>query len=445
LGGTGSKGLPWSAFAALSLGMMVYGLAESYGPVTYASGLTKNAWLSYGLPFVFGGIGALLAGYLSDRLGRRRAFILTGGLLLLGLLLYIPVYLNWTSSALGQALLVASIAIVGMTAIGLETPILAAIAEGADPQGRSKMLVLAQNFGNLGVALAFVPLVLLHGQAAQTVQVETALLLMYLAPTVALIIAFLRAFESLPWIAARTGTIDVKEAWKQVDGGAAPVQPTAGLGARFATLLTIGIAQDVAFVYVTYGAASFFTSTFSGLSASSLAPMVGGFVMTIVGVLTGLFIAHRVERRPFALLSFALQAVFWAALAVAAYLTGFTMSWLMLALFVLNFVTVELTWASRALLEPELFPTKVRGLYISLVRMSVWVITGVITGLMTNLNPLATDFTAAALVMGLVAVAGAAGAAFWRFYGFETANRSLVGLDLHHIGPIAERKEARSS
>jgi len=94
LGGTGSKGLPWSAFAALSLGMMVYGLAESYGPVAYASGLTKNAWLGYSLPYVFGGIGALLAGYLSDRLGRRRAFVLTGGLLLLGLLLYIPVYLN---------------------------------------------------------------------------------------------------------------------------------------------------------------------------------------------------------------------------------------------------------------------------------------------------------------------------------------------------------------
>jgi len=61
---------------------------------------------------------------------------------------------------------------------------------------------------------------------------------------------------------------------------------------------------------------------------------------------------------------------------------------------------------------------------------------------MTNLQPLATDFTAAALVMGLVAVAGAVGAAYWRFYGFETANRSLVGLDLHHIGPVAEHKEA---
>jgi len=69
-------------------------------------------------------------------------------------------------------------------------------------------------------------------------------------------------------------------------------------------------------VYVTYGAASFFTSTFSGLSASSLVPMVGSFVMTIVGVLTGLLIAHRFERRPFALLSFTLQAVFWAALAI---------------------------------------------------------------------------------------------------------------------------------
>lgn len=118
------------------------------------------------------------------------------------------------------------------------------------------------------------------------------------------------------------------------------------------------------------------------------------------------------------------------------------MSWLMLALFALNFVTVELTWASRALLEPELFPTKVRGLYISLVRMSVWVVTGVITGLMTNLEPLATDFTVAALVMGLVAVAGAAGAAYWRFYGFETANRSLVGLDIYHVGPLAEHKKA---
>ncbi|MGC9210165.1 MAG: MFS transporter [Acidilobus sp.] len=438
---TERSGFPWATFVALSMGMIVYGLAESYGPVSDASGIVppRYAWLGYSLPFIFGGVGALLAGYLTDRLGRRRAFLVTSALIVIGLLLYVPIYLNLVSSSNALPLLVASMALVGMAAIGLETPVLVAIAESTSPSYRSKLLVLAPNFGNLGVALAFVPLIIMHGQGALTAQTEVALLLMYLAPVAALVIAWLKASESLPWLALKNGTLRVDEAWRQVDGGAQPVVPTTGLRARLATLLALGISQDVAFVYITYGVAGAFlpSATLFGLQATTLIPMVGGFLMTAVGVLTGLFISGKMERRSFALLSFSLQAVLWAALAAALYASGLTLNALVLLLFALNFIPLELTWAARALLEPELFPTNVRGLYVSVVRASVWIVTGLITGLLTYVPQLATEFVPAAVTMGIVAVIGAGAAAAWKIFGFETGNRSLLGLDLHHMGVTA--------
>ena len=442
------KGFPWATFTALSLGMIVYGLAESYGPVSDASNIVPPGyqWLGYSLPFIFGGVGAFLAGYLTDAFGRRKAFLIASGLMTLGLLLYVPIYLGVvsTASSVGLSLIIISMSLVGMAAIGLETPVLVAIAESVGPEHRSKLLVLAPNFGNLGVALAFVPL-LLH---ASSVQEETALLIMYVSIVAALVVAWLKASESLPWIAVKKGGISVDEAWRSVEGeGAEPVEPTTNIGTRVATLLALGISQDVAFVYITYGVTStFFSSSYLfGLSSSTVVPMIGGFLMTVVGVLTGLYVSGRMERRSFAVLSFSLQAVFWALLAVFSYLSNFSLTTLMLAIFALNFVTLELTWASRALLEPELFPTSMRGLYVSLIRGTVWIVTGIITGLLTLVPALANSFLASALVMGAITVIGAGAAVAWLFVGFETGGKSLLGLDLYHSGlPIRNTRQKDS-
>ncbi|MFP3231956.1 MAG: MFS transporter, partial [Acidilobus sp.] len=64
----------WLAFVALSLGMIVYGLAESYGPVSVASNVVPSSlsWLGYSMPYIFGGVGALVAGVIADSLGRRK-------------------------------------------------------------------------------------------------------------------------------------------------------------------------------------------------------------------------------------------------------------------------------------------------------------------------------------------------------------------------------------
>jgi MFS family permease len=76
--------------------MLVYGVAESYGPVSAISGVLPSslAFLAYSLPFVAGGFGALLAGWMADSMGRRNSFIVTAALIVVGVALYL-VYSLW--------------------------------------------------------------------------------------------------------------------------------------------------------------------------------------------------------------------------------------------------------------------------------------------------------------------------------------------------------------
>ena len=443
--------IPWATFVALSLGMIVFGLAESYGPVTVADGVisSKHAWLGYSLPYIFGGIGSMLAGYLTDRLGRKRAFLLTSGMIIIGLLLFIPVYFYHTSTAAMLALAIVSMALVGMAAIGLETPVLVTMVESVGSRYRGKLLVLAQNFGNLGVALAFVPLLLVRGQAGMTLQSKVALLMMYAAPVAALIIAWLKANETLPWKAVRGKKADIHDAWKTVDSTSDTVKPTTGVKARLAILMAIGISQNVAFVYIVYGATYLYFSNanFLGVGVPTLIPMVGGFLMMVVGVLTGLFVADRVERRNFAVWSFGLLSLFWALLLSLfwALLMGVTLASGLkftpgvFLVYSLLFIPLETTWAARAMLEPELFPTRMRGTYVAVTQMVVWIAAGFITGAMSFLTSLTSSFVAGASVMLVVSLVGTGAAIAWKLVGFETKGKNLLGLDLH--GEVAPSKE----
>jgi MFS family permease len=428
-----SIGFPWAAFVALSLGMIVFGLAESYGPLSALTEVIPSnlAWLGFTLPYLFGGIGALLAGYIADALGRKLAFILSSGLVLLGMILYLPIWLNFVSGIMRTVILLVSIAIVGMAAIGLESPVLAMISESVNSQYRSKLLVIGPNFGNLGVALAYVPLLIfgINSAIAASANYELALILMYIAPTIGLILAWLKASETLPWRAVKKQS-NVEEAWKKIDNTSETVNPNTGLRFRFLTLILIGIVQDVAFVYITYGASFAYFS-----NVAAYVPLIGGFTMTVVGIVAGLLITSKVSRKTFSMISYAMLAVFWASLWVVGSITK--SSFAILSMFTLLMVPVELTWASRALLEPELFPTNRRGLYVSLVRFVVWVSSAIIAGLLI-LIPL--PFAIGAASMLIIALIGVGGTIAWYYKGFETGNKNLLGLDLekaaHSIAPV---------
>ena len=118
----GQKKYPWAVFVALAMGMLVYGVAESYGPVTALTGHLQNyAYLGFSLPYIAGGVGALFSGTLADRIGRKGSFMVTVGMILVGIIIYV-IGIKYIAA------IVLSFILVGMAAIGLETPVLSMIA-----------------------------------------------------------------------------------------------------------------------------------------------------------------------------------------------------------------------------------------------------------------------------------------------------------------------------
>ncbi len=284
------------------------------------------------------------------------------------------------------------------------------------------MEVIVQNFGNLGVAIVFIPL-LLGFSAAQT---EVAIALLFLAPPLAaLVMGYFMVEETLPWRAA-TGkaNIDAVNAWKAVDGDAEPVAPTMSLPPlRFLIITLIGIVQDVAFVYITYDLGFLYFSS----SLASEIPLIGGLIMVAVGIAFGLAAVHKASRKAVSLASYGALAALWAVLWAYEAITRDVASNTLLFLTALLFIPVETTWGVRAMLEPEMFPTQKRGKYVSYARTLVWIIAGTITGL---LSVYVMSFNAEAAIVMAIFLVGLAMTMLWYFKGFETGKKSLVGHDV---------------
>ncbi len=407
--------IPWAALVALGMGMLVYGVAESYGPVTAITGVIPSnlAFLGYSLPFIAGGIGAFIAGFMADYVGRKVSFMVTIAMLLVGLVIYVLASSNIVA-------IMISFILVGMSAIGLESPILTMMAEQASAKTRGSLLVITQNFGNIGVAIVFIPIML----GLSKYQDIVAISLMFIGPLVALIVAWLLVEESIPWGAVRHKIdLGINEAWKEKDGNAELVKPKGGLFQRFLILIIIGIAQDVGFVYITYGVSYAYFS-----SIASEVPLIGGFTMVVVGIFAALWVVPKVDRKTFATVSYALQLVLWIGLWIFEAITGSKAGFALLAIMTILFVPVEITWGVRAILEPELFATAKRGIYISTVRMVVWVSAGIINGILLS-GIFSIAFNSAMAVITVIFLLGLAAALMWHSKGFETKDKSLAGLD----------------
>lgn len=91
----------------------------------------------------------------------------------------------------------------------------------------------------------------------------------------------------------------------------------------------------------------------------------------------------------------------------------------------LNMAFSEFEWAVRTMLEPELFPTKVRGTWIGVVRLISYGVFIVLSYyLLSTLN------TYQYLLTNLILYAiGAAAAVAWFIYGIETRGISIGVLD----------------
>jgi Major Facilitator Superfamily. len=418
--------IPWLAIFALAMGMLVYGVAESYGPVFAITSIIPEQYyyLSLSAGFIAGGVGALLAGYMTDYLGRRKAFLITAAMIVIGIAIYLAAPTN-------AAAIIISFILVGMAAIGAETPILAAISESVPAKYRGNLLVIVQNFGNIGVALVFIPALL----GLSSVQDEVAYVLLLLAPLIALIIGFFSVKESVPWEAAEAAEKapeSVKEAWQKVDQEAVEnVRPTMSVPMRWFLITLIGIVQDVAFVWITYDIGFLYFSEYS-----SVVPVIGGFAMAILGIAFGIFFVHKISRKNAALLAYGSQFILWILLWAYVAATGATAGLLLLALIAIQFFGVELTWGVRAMLEPEVFPTISRGRWVSLARTFVWIIAGTITMVLSlyfypsSSSQFMPFFNYSSAAVAVVFLVGLLASIYWYYKGFETGGKSLAGHDI---------------
>jgi MFS family permease len=415
--------IPWLAIFALAMGMLVYGVAESYGPVFAITSIIPSSYyyLSLSAGFIAGGFGALLAGFMTDYLGRRTAFLITAAMIFIGIAIYLAAPTN-------AAAIIISFILVGMAAIGAETPILTAISESVPAKYRGNLLVVVQNFGNIGVALVFIPALL----GLSSIQDEVAYALLLLAPLIALIVGYFSVKESVPWEAAEKTPEAVKEAWQKVDQEAVEhVRPTMSVPMRWFLITLIGIVQDVAFVWITYDIGYLYFSEYS-----SVVPVIGGFGMAIVGILFGIFFVHKISRKNAALLAYGSQFILWILLWAYVAATGATTGLLLLALIAIQFFGVELTWGVRAMLEPEVFPTISRGRWVSLARTFVWIIAGVITMVLSlyfypsSSAQFMPFFNYSSAAVAVVFLLGLLASVYWYYKGFETGGKSLAGHDI---------------
>jgi len=198
------------------------------------------------------------------------------------------------------------------------------IHEVVPAKWRGNVEVVVQNFGNLGVALIFIP-ALLGFTAAQS---DLAYGILFIAPLAAMLIGYWGIKESLPWKSVKDGSKeDVKKAWENVDKGhVGSVKPTSPLWFWFLFITVIGIVQDIAFVWITYDVAYFASSV------ADMVPLIGGITMMVVGISFGIFFAHKFSRKSATTFSYGLLVALWAILWIYVALTKSSSGFPLLAL-----------------------------------------------------------------------------------------------------------------
>jgi len=428
-------------FASFALGFLIWGFISTSGVMTIA--YFKDyipKWLlpaSVILGYIFLVLGDSVMGFITDRIGRKRVFIYTMSLYTVGLLgMAASLYVKQVANPLVAFIVfMVSYALAEFGVGGEEPPALAATSELMPSSSRGMMLVLTPNFSNVGAALAAAILyaALVYTGSASVSSIYTMIGSALIVVLVTLLVR-LRIPESVKWLESRGRVNEAVEVAKRegleyalsVDNSVIQVRaPPAWFRALFLSI--IGFTQ-----ITTYGLMAFtivylpslpFSSNYSLQSLVILLANLGAALAGLVGL-----VIDKVSRRSFTLFSYlgGLVTMIPIFLIYAALNTPLRASLLIFyTLLFLNMAFSEFEWAVRTMLEPELFPTRVRGTWIGVIRLISYGVFIVLSYyLLSTLN------TYQYLLTNLILYAiGAAAAVAWFIYGIETRGISIGVLD----------------
>ncbi len=419
-----------SLFTSTSLSFAFWGVIATLGPLVASgsiiSGLSHNQKVFF---LLIGPItvpaGNVIMGFLADKIGRRSVFTITMLLYSIGIVI---ISLSYALIPLAAGLILAEFGVGGE-----EPSSLSLIAEETKIKERPMWLTIITNFNNIGSALtAALFFVVVNDFYDRIILLVSSL-------TIILSIFILRHWlnESSIW---------KKHAGTDYDGEKAEVYEESGVSHSWPDIKTnqneenegdinqayeegrkispsflssyiflgiIGISQ-----YLTFGLMAYVIAPVEFPSSSQDNEII--FVALLGASVAGFFAAPLVSgrRKNYTLYSFMFG--FITMLLIILLLPYLSNMVIFLPLLFANMFMSEFAWASRSVLEPELFSTKYRSTSIGFVRLWPMIAYPVFTYLTSSMN--LEDFLITnAFLWGM----GFAAALFWYGFGVETYNATM--------------------
>lgn len=427
-------------FLSYSLTFLIWGFVTTSGVMTldYFSKYIPRFLvpISAAMGPLFLMVGNTLMGRLADIVGRRGIYVFTMSLYTIGLvgMALSLFFINTMPVEIAFTVFLISYILAEIGVGGEEPPALAATTELMPPNRRGSMLVLITNFDNVGAALAalilFLSLLWSTPISATWTMIGTAILIIAVAVVIRLVTP-----ESVRWLMVK-GREDVARRIAEEKGLMYAISDyRSKANVRFPpvwfralVLSLMGFSQLATYGLMAYYIIYLPTLPFSSNEVLAAQVLLWANVGASLAGLVGL-VVDNIRRKMFTLLSYiggllTMIPIFlvYGLMSTSSIASSLSIFYILLFL---NMVFSEFGWAVRALLEPELFPTRVRSTWIGIVRLISWTVYII---LIYYLLATASTFTYL-LSNVLLYIVGTAAALAWYIWGVETRSLPVSVLD----------------
>ncbi|KJE50106.1 MULTISPECIES: MFS transporter [Acidiplasma] len=387
-----------------SSGLTFWGIVGTLGPLAASGsiiGVLPKSLKVFVLLIgpIFVPFGNFLMGILSDILGRKKIFIITMVLYSAGIVI---ISLSYTFIPLAIGLMIAEFGVGGE-----EIPSLSLISEDSPVSQRAKWLTIIADFDNIGSALiAGMFLITSNTLYDRIILLSSAAVLIII-----MVFARIRLPESYKWLESRgmERESEMQKSELYIDTeGIKQKKPSYRLS--FFVLLSIAISQ-----YTTFGLMAYIIGPYEFPGAYTDNMII--FVALVGASAAGFIAAPLISsgRKFFTLYSYSIG--FASTVLIYILVPYLRNLYVFFPLLFINMMMSEFGWASRTTLEPELFPTKMRGTFIGTVRLGPMIVYPILVYATSSFS-LSQFILLNVFLWGL----GAVGAATWYVHGIETKN-----------------------
>ena len=373
-------------------GLTFWGMVGTLGPLAAAGSIIgvlphylKVLVLLIGPLFV--PFGNFFMGLLTDRLGRKKIFLMTMIIYGVGI---VVISLSYTFIPLIIGLMLAEFGVGGE-----EIPSLSLVSEDSPVSQRAMWLTIISDFDNIGSALiAGLFVIIVNSFMDRIILLSAASALIII-----MVLSRISLPESYKWQESR-GQKEKSEITKKslyIDTAGVNIKRPAYRLSLF-VLMAMAISQ-----YTTFGLMAYVIGPyeFPGARTDDMIIFVALVGASVAGFIAAPLISR--GRKKYTMYSFGTG--FLSTVLIFILIPFLHDTLIFYPLLFLNMMMSEFAWASRTTLEPELAPTRIRGTFIGTVRLAPMIVYPLLV-IATSTMPL-TDFIALNMGLWLLGFAGA--------------------------------------